>query len=84
MSDDDQIAWARLNTHDNLTDFHKHYTRISSLKHLVNELGAVNQFFCVMPYTIEVRCQKPLGTENPLNLAEPVTIKPRGSNVVSG
>jgi len=84
MSEADQIAWARLNTHDNLTDFHKHYTTIKNLKRNVRKLGAINQFFCVMPYTIEVRCQKPFGDESASNFAAPVTIKLNGSNVVSG
>jgi len=84
MSDADQHAWARLSTHDNLTDFHKHYTTIKRLKRNLSELGAVNQFFCVMPYTIEVRCQKPFGNESRLNLPTPKTIKLRGPKVVSG
>ena len=84
MSELDQVAWARLATHDNLTDFHKHYTTIKSLKRNVSKLGAINQFFCVMPYTIEVRCQKPIGGEKESNSAAPVTIKLRGSKIVSG
>ena len=84
MSDEDQVAWARLNTHDNLTDFHKHYTGIGSLKRKISKMDAINQFFCIMPYTIEVRCQKPLGTENPLTFDDPVTIKLKGSQIVSG
>ena len=84
MSETDQIAWARLNTHDNLTDFHKHYTTIKSLKRSVHKLGAINQFFCVMPYTIEVRCQKPLGDESASNLVAPITIELSGLNIVSG
>jgi 2-polyprenyl-3-methyl-5-hydroxy-6-metoxy-1,4-benzoquinol methylase len=84
LSESDQIEWARLNTHDNLTDFHKHYTTINRLKRNVSQLGAVNQFFCVMPYTIEVRCQKPFGDESRLNLSAPKTIKLRGPKVVSG
>ena len=84
LSESDQLEWARLNTHDNLTDFHKHYTTINRLKRNVSQLGAVNQFFCVMPYTIEVRCQKPFGDESRLNLPAPKTIKLRGPKVVSG
>jgi SAM-dependent methyltransferase len=84
MSETDQIAWARLNTHDNLTDFHKHYTTIKSLQRNINTLGAINQYFCVMPYTLEVRCQKPIGEEVGSKLAAPITIKLRGSKIVSG
>jgi len=84
MSESDQIEWARLNTHDNLTDFYKHYTTVKSLKRNVAELGAINQYFCIMPYTTEVRCQKPLENENPKTGPEPITTKLKGSNVVSG
>ncbi len=59
LSESMQIAWAKLNTHDNLTDFHKHHTTLNKLRKVCKRLGAINQYYCVMPYTIEVRCQKP-------------------------
>ena len=84
MSEADQRAWARLSTHDNLTDFHKHYTTIKRLKSNVAKLGAINQFFCIMPYTVEVRCQKPIRSKSDIKSQAPVTIRLRGSKVVSG
>ena len=84
MSDEDQIAWARLATHDNLTDFHKHYASIIGMKKLVKGLGAINQYYCIMPYTIEVRCQKPAGGNSEAISDKPVTIRLKGSDVVSG
>ena len=84
LSEVDQIAWARLNTHDNLTDFHKHFTSVRSLKNTVSQLGAINQNFCIMPYTIEVRCQKPVGDKAVTSSEKPTTKKLKGANVVSG
>jgi len=84
MSEDDQIAWARLNTHDNLTDFHKHHTSVHRIKKVVKKLGAINQYFCIMPYTIEVRCQKPAEDEGTTISEKPAIRKLKGSNVVSG
>jgi 2-polyprenyl-3-methyl-5-hydroxy-6-metoxy-1,4-benzoquinol methylase len=84
MSEADQISWARLNTHDNLTDFHKHYTSIYNLKRFIEGLGATNQYFCIMPYTIEVRCQKPAGDRGFTVSNKPVVKKLKRSNVVSG
>ena len=84
LSEEDQIAWARLNTHDNLTDFHKHFTRVRTLRHLLFNLGAINQTLCIMPYTVEVRCQKPFTTSGNLTSDEPVIIHKRGKGIVSG
>jgi 2-polyprenyl-3-methyl-5-hydroxy-6-metoxy-1,4-benzoquinol methylase len=60
LSDKDQIEWARLSTHDNLTDFYKHRTFVYKFKKEILKLGAVNVSLCVMPYTIELKCQKPI------------------------
>jgi 2-polyprenyl-3-methyl-5-hydroxy-6-metoxy-1,4-benzoquinol methylase len=84
MSEDDQIAWARLNTHDNLTDFHKHQTSVHRMKKVVKSLGAINQYFCIMPYTIEVRCQRPAECEGTAISGKPIVKKLKGSNIVSG
>ena len=84
MSEEDQTAWARLNTHDNLTDYHKHQTTISRMKRSIRGLGAVNQYFCIMPYTIEVRCQKPAGDSSATISDKPDVKKMKGPNVVSG
>ncbi len=84
LSEEDQIKWARLNTHDNLTDFHKNQTSVSRLKKTVAKLGAVNQYFCIMPYTVEVRCQKPLIQNHGANRDKPIVVKKKGRSVVSG
>ena len=84
LSEENQIAWAKLNTHDNLTDFHKHFTRVRTLKHLLMRLGSINQEFCIMPYTVEIRCQKPLDSNKDQRRDEPVTKYRKERGVVSG
>ena len=84
MSEEDQVAWARLATHDNLTDYHKYYTTVHGMKRVIQSLGGINQYFCIMPYTIEVRCQKPVGDEGTAISDKPVVRKLKGSNIVSG
>lgn len=82
MSDEDQIAWAQLNTHDNLTDYFKHHTTIKKMKSLVANLGAVQQFYTIMPYTIEVRIQKPAATQ--LDTKEILVQSTKRTNLASG
>ena len=84
LSEEDQIAWARLATHDNLTDFHKHYTSVRRIRKVIQDLGGINQNFCIMPYTIEVRYQKPAMGESATTSEKPLVIKLKGPNVVSG
>ena len=84
MSDEDQVAWAKLSTHDTLTDFHKHMTSVHRVKKLIESLGGINQVYCVMPYTIEVRCQKPELDRDSTTSDKPVIVKPKRSTVVSG
>lgn len=84
MSDEDQVAWAKLNTHETLTDFHKHMTSVRRIKKLIESLGGINQVYCVMPYTIEVRCQKPELDRESSTTDKPVIIKLKRSTVVSG
>lgn len=84
LSESDQERWARLATHDNLTDYHKNLTSIKGMKLNIANLNAINQFFYVMPYTIEVRCQKP-----PLNMSIPelatsTVVKLKGPKIQSG
>ena len=84
LSDEDQVAWARLATHDNLRDFHKHHTSLVSLKRQLEALGASNLYFCIMPYTIEVRCQKPASAESQSESVPATIFRPKQSTVVSG
>lgn len=65
LSDKDQIEWARLSTHDNLTDFYKHRTFVYKFKAEILKLGAVNITINILPYTIELRCQKPIAKNFP-------------------
>jgi 2-polyprenyl-3-methyl-5-hydroxy-6-metoxy-1,4-benzoquinol methylase len=58
MTSEDQLAWAELNTHDNLTDYYKHLTTLSKLKSIITKLHPSDVQYTVMPYTIEVRMQK--------------------------
>jgi len=84
MKEEDQISWAQLNTHDNLTDCHKHFTTLRKLKKVLALLGATNQYLCQMPYTIEVRCQKPINENIVLPSVEPKITRLKGSWIVSG
>jgi len=84
LLDDDQVAWARLATHDNLTDFHKNHTSLARLKGQLELLGAVKLHFCIMPYTIEVRCQKPTLAQVQKEFESAVVFRPKRSTVVSG
>jgi len=84
LSEEDQVEWARLNTHDNLTDFHKHQTSVSRVKKLVADLEAINGYFSIMPYTVEVRCQKPLIQNHDEQIINPRIVRMKGRSVVSG
>lgn len=83
LSYDQQIDWAKLNTHDNLTDFHKHMTTLGQLQRRLNKLGGINQQFRIMPYTIEVRVQKP-SPNHKEDTSKFKVEKPRRRDVVSG
>lgn len=84
FSESMQISWAKLNTHDNLTDFHKHHTTLKRLMKLLIQLKAMNQQYCVMPYTIEVRCQKPIGPEQSFSAKEISITDFRNTGIASG
>lgn len=83
LTSEDQKLWARLNTHDNLTDYYKRHTTIRALTTKLFKLGAINQELTLMPYTIEVRCQKPKLNQIQEN-TEPVIIDLRQSGIPSG
>ena len=82
LSDKDQIEWSRLSTHDNLTDFYKHRTFVYKFKKEILELGAVNVSLCVMPYTIELKCQKPMREDMDVKDSKVKVIKLK--NIASG
>ena len=84
MSEAHQKSWAQLNTHDNLTDYYKKCTTMKALKTKIKKLGAIHQFFCIMPYTIEVRCQKPTIGSNMDSSDNPTISDLRKSKITSG
>ena len=62
LSSEDQLAWAQLATHDNLTDYYKHQTTLRKLKGIIKDFDTSEEYFRVKDYTIEVRLRKaPVG-----------------------
>ncbi len=59
FSDELQNEWAQLATHDNLTDFHKKHTTVKRVIKILKRLRASSIEVNVMPYTVEIRAQKP-------------------------
>lgn len=59
LSERDQVDWALLNTHDNLTDYYKRHRTAGHLRRTVDALGAVDVGVRKMPYTVEVRARRP-------------------------
>jgi hypothetical protein len=84
MSEVHQKSWAQLNTHDNLTDYYKKCTTMKALKTKIKKLGAINQFFSIMPYTVEVRCQKPTINSSIDSSDNPTISDLRKSKIASG
>ena len=84
MSEQNQVEWARLNTHDNLCDFHKHPTTYRRLEKSLGNMGAINLYLNIMPYTIEVRCQKPYMDPKKNVVSKNIVIRSRGSKIQSG
>lgn len=58
LSEEDQLAWAQLNTHDNLTDVFKHHTTLREVQKRLELLAPSDVTIRRMPYTVEVRAQK--------------------------
>lgn len=75
LSDEDQLAWAQLATHDNLTDFYKHQTTLKKLKGVIKNLDASEEYYLVKAYTIEVRLQKALIGQKPKMIQETIFLK---------
>ena len=84
MSEHDQIQWAKLNTHDNLTDTYKRLTGPKKLLKILEQLGAVDIKLTIMPYTIEVSCQKPSSEQSRSESARIAIVKIKGRTVQSG
>ena len=60
LSHEDQYQWARLDTHDTLTDWYKHLRSKKSIYSTLESLSAQNIFCEYSPHGIDARCQKPL------------------------
>lgn len=58
LSDEDQLAWAQLNTHDNLTDVYKHHTTTRKMRENLELLHPSESTIRKLPYTVEVRAKK--------------------------
>ena len=58
LSESEQIQWARLNTHDNLTDYYKRLTWKAQLRKRILGLGNYFSKVRILPYTFEVRLDK--------------------------
>lgn len=60
LSHEDQYQWARLDTHDTLTDWYKHLRSKKSIFKTLESLKAQNIYCEYSPHGINARCQKPL------------------------
>lgn len=60
LNDQQQEEWALLDTHDSLTDWHKHFRNRSQIRSTLEKLGG-DQVWCEYGGNgVEARCQKPL------------------------
>lgn len=53
------LAWSRLDTHDNLTDWYKHHTTLGRTKNIISKLDGEIITLNLTQYNIEVLCRKP-------------------------
>ncbi len=59
LSHEDQYQWARLDTHDTLTDWYKHLRSKGSIRKTLSGLKPENIYCEYSPHGIDARCQKP-------------------------
>lgn len=60
LSDEDQYNWAKLDTHDSLTDWYKRFRTKGQIKETLQQLGGVNIFSEYSGHGVDARCQKPM------------------------
>jgi 2-polyprenyl-3-methyl-5-hydroxy-6-metoxy-1,4-benzoquinol methylase len=60
LNDHQQEEWALLDTHDSLTDWHKHYRNCRQIRKALEKAGAENIWCVYGGNGVEARCQKPL------------------------
>jgi 2-polyprenyl-3-methyl-5-hydroxy-6-metoxy-1,4-benzoquinol methylase len=58
LNDEQQREWALLDTHDSLTDWHKHYRSRKEIFRLLNTLGATSIWCEYGGNGVEARCKK--------------------------
>lgn len=54
-----QYEWALLDTHDSLTDYHKHFRTKGQIMSILSQLGAENIWVESGGNGVEARCSKP-------------------------
>jgi len=59
LSEEQQIEWAQLNTHDNLTDRYKFHTTRRRMERILTGLGCSDFYSRELPYTVELIGRKP-------------------------
>jgi SAM-dependent methyltransferase len=59
LDDELQAEWARLDTHDNLTDVYKHHRSAARLERLLRSLGASELAVVPRKLVVEVRARRP-------------------------
>jgi len=60
LNDQQQEEWALLDTHDSLTDWHKHFRNKKQIVKILNELGAIDIWCEYGGNGVEARCRKPI------------------------
>ena len=54
-----QYEWARLDTHDSLTDYYKHFRSAADMTRILSRLGATEISVAKGGNGIEARCRRP-------------------------
>jgi SAM-dependent methyltransferase len=60
LSDELQREWSLLDTHDALTDWHKHFRTKGQIRRILERLGAVNIWCEYGGNGVEARCRRPM------------------------
>ena len=60
FSDQQQEEWALLDTHDSLTDWHKHFRDKKQISKTLADLGAIDIWCAYGGNGVEARCKKPV------------------------
>jgi SAM-dependent methyltransferase len=63
LTDEIQREWALLDTHDSLTDWHKHFRTRRQIERTLKLLGAIDIYCVYAGNGVEARCQKPFAQD---------------------